>query len=157
MSAPGESGVSETRHITVKGTDVTGIELNIKPLGSISGHVALAKSELAECKNKREPLFSEMIIAVRRGEKQKVAETPRLMNFYGPQGVPNQIGDFQIRNLGPGQYDFGARFFARYWYLKSIVQESRALYRLQNLLQSTFKRILREMVSRLSSAKIFQG
>lgn len=126
MSAPGESGVSETRHITVKGADVTGIELNIKPLGSISGHVVLAKSELAECKNKREPLFSEMMIAVRRSEKQKPPEAPGLMNFYGPQGVPNQIGDFQIRTLGPGQYNFGARFFARYWYLKSIVQETGA-------------------------------
>lgn len=126
MSAPGESGASETRHIIVKGADVTGIELNIKPLSSISGRVALAKSELAECKNKREPLFSEMIIAVRRDEKQKVPEAPRIMNFYGPQGVPNQIGDFQIRNLGPGQYNFGARFFARYWYLKSILQESGA-------------------------------
>jgi len=126
MSAPGESGVSETRHITVKGADVTGIELNIKPLGSISGRVALAKSEVAECKNKREPLFSEMIISVRRGEKQKAPEAPRLMNFYGPQGVPNQSGDFQIKNLGSGQYNFGARFFARYWYLKSIVQENSA-------------------------------
>jgi hypothetical protein len=126
MSAPGESVASETRHIIVKGADVTGIELNTKSLSSISGHVMLAKSELAECKNKREPLFSEMIVSVRRGEKQKAPEAPRLMNFYGPQGVPNQIGDFQIRNLGPGQYDFGARFFARYWYVKSIVQETGA-------------------------------
>jgi hypothetical protein len=126
MSAPGESGISETRHIIVKGADVTGIELNINPLGSVSGRVALAKSELAECKNKREPLFSEMIIAVRRGEKQKVFEAPRLTSLYGPQGVPNQVGDFQIGNLRPGQYNFGARFFARYWYLKSIVQETGA-------------------------------
>jgi hypothetical protein len=126
MSAPGESGISESKHITVKGADVTGIELNIKTLGSISGHLALAKSELAECKNKRQPLFSETLIAVRRSEKQKPPEPPRFMNFFGPQGVPNQAGDFQIRNLSPGQYNFSARFFARYWYLKSIIQQSAA-------------------------------
>ncbi|MDQ1637993.1 MAG: hypothetical protein QOF62_1332 [Pyrinomonadaceae bacterium] len=126
MSAPGDSSVSETRHITVKGADVTGIELNLRPLGSISGHVVLAKSEVAECKNKREPLFSEMMIAVRRSEKQKTPDALSVMNFYGPQGVPNQIGDFQIRSLAPGEYNFGARFFARYWYLKSIVQETGA-------------------------------
>jgi Carboxypeptidase regulatory-like domain len=126
MSAPGDSGISETRNVTVKGADVTGIELNIKPLGSISGHVVLAKSEVAECKNKRQPLFSEMVIAVRRSEKLKPTEAPRFMNFFGPQAVPNQTGDFRIRNLGPGQYNFGARFFARYWYLKSIAQETGA-------------------------------
>jgi hypothetical protein len=126
MSGPGDSGSSETRHITMKGADVTGIELNIKPLGAISGHVALAKSEVAECKNKRQPLFSETLIAVRRSEKQKPSEIPAFMNFYGLQAVPNETGDFQIKNLGPGQYNFGARFFAKYWYLKSIVQESGA-------------------------------
>lgn len=126
MSAPGSSSVSEARHITVKGADISGIELNIKPLGSIAGQVVLAKSEIAECKNKRQPLFSEMMVAVRRGEKQKPTEPPQSMNFFAPQAVPNQSGDFQIKNLGPGQYNFGARFFARYWYLKSIVQETSA-------------------------------
>jgi hypothetical protein len=127
MSAPGSSSVSETRHITVKGADISGIELNIKPLGSIAGHVVLAKSEIAECKNKRQPLFSEMVVAVRRGEKRKPAEPPQAMSFFfQPEGVPNQSGDFQIKNLGSGQYNFGARFFARYWYLKSIVQENSA-------------------------------
>jgi hypothetical protein len=126
FSPPADTSISENRHITVKGADITGIELNLKPLGSISGHVALAKSEMAECKNKRQPLFSEMIIAVRRSEKQKAPEPPRFLNFLAPQGVPNQVGDFQMRNLAPGQYNFGTRFFAKYWYLKSIVQETGA-------------------------------
>ena len=122
----GDSSVSENRHITVKGADITGIELNLKPLGTISGHVVLAKSEMAKCKNKRQPLFSEMMIAVRRSEKEKHPEPPRFMNFFAPQGVPNQLGDFKMRNLAPGQYNFSARFFARYWYLKSIVQQAGA-------------------------------
>jgi hypothetical protein len=29
-----------------------------------------------------------------------------------------------MKNLAPGQYNFGARFFAKYWYLKSIVQKT---------------------------------
>jgi len=127
MSAPGSSSVSETRHITVKGADISGIELNIKPLGSIAGHVVLAKSEIAECKNKRQPLFSEMVVAVRRGEKLKPADPPQAMSFFAPEAVPNQSGDFQIKNVGYGQYNLGVRFFARYWYLKSIVQENSAI------------------------------
>ena len=126
FSPNSDSSASESRHITVKGADVTGIELNLKPLGSISGHVALAKSEVAECKNKRQPLFAEMMIAVRRSEKPKPAEPQRFLSFFGQQGVPNQVGDFQMNNLTPGQYSIGARFFAKYWYLKSIVQQAAA-------------------------------
>lgn len=126
FSSAGDSSVSEPRRITVKGADITGIELNIKPLGSISGHVALAKSDLADCKNKRQPLFSETLIAARRSEKEKPREQPRFASFFAAQGVPNPTGDFQIRNLVSGQYNFSTRFFAKYWYLKSIVRQTGA-------------------------------
>jgi len=121
FSPSGVGGISEPRRISVKGADVTGIVLNIKPLGSISGQVALAKSELAECKNKRQPLFSEILIATRR--KELPSEPPR---FYPSQGVPEQSGAFQIRSLTPGQYSLSTRFFAKYWFLKSIVQQTGA-------------------------------
>jgi hypothetical protein len=127
FSVAGDSSISEPRRITVKGTDLTGIELNIKPLGFISGHVMLAKSDIAECKNKRQPLLSETLIAARRSEKEKPREPPRILSFFPPQGMPNQNGDFLIRNLAPGKYNFSIRFFAKYWYLKSIVQGTVAL------------------------------
>jgi hypothetical protein len=125
-TSAGDSSASEPRRITVKGADITGIELNIKPLGSINGHVALAKSDVAECKNKRQPLLSEILITARRSEKDKQRELPRFASFFPQQGVPNQTGDFLIRNLLPGQYNFTTRFFAKYWYLKSIVRQTGA-------------------------------
>ncbi|MFN2498194.1 MAG: carboxypeptidase regulatory-like domain-containing protein [Pyrinomonadaceae bacterium] len=122
FSAAGAISTSESKRIAVNGADVTGIELSIKPLGSLSGQVVLAKSNLAECKDKRQPLFSETLISLRRSEKEKTRDqTP--FSFFAAQGVPNQTGEFQLKNLAPGQYNFGARFFAKYWYLKSVVQQ----------------------------------
>ncbi|MGI8836773.1 MAG: carboxypeptidase regulatory-like domain-containing protein [Pyrinomonadaceae bacterium] len=123
FSATGAISTSETKRIAVNGADVTGIELSIKPLGSLSGQVVLAKSNLAECKDKRQPLLSETLISLRRSEKEK-ARDQAPFSLFSAQGVPNQTGEFQLKNLAAGQYNFGARFFARYWYLKSIVQQA---------------------------------
>ncbi|HCX30533.1 MAG TPA: hypothetical protein DHU55_12320 [Blastocatellia bacterium] len=119
----GEMTASEPRRISVKGADVTGIELTIKPLGAIGGHLALAASDAVECKNKRQPLLSETLIAARRSEKGLPKDGPRFPTLFGAQGTPNKSGDFLIRNLAPGQYDLNVQFFAKYWYLKSITRE----------------------------------
>jgi hypothetical protein len=49
--------ISEPKRIIVKGADVTGIELFAKPLASVAGTVVLEPSTIAECKDKRRPLF----------------------------------------------------------------------------------------------------
>jgi hypothetical protein len=119
-AGPGETSLSEPRRITVKGADVSGIELVVKPLGAIAGRFNLQKSEAPECKNKREPLFSETLIFARRNEKPG---TQRATSFGGGQGSPTKDGAFQLRNLAAGQYNLSTRFFARYWYLRSISRD----------------------------------
>ena len=52
--------ISEPQRIKVRGADVTGIELTTKPLGSISGRVALEESKVPGCKGKRRPVFGEI-------------------------------------------------------------------------------------------------
>lgn len=121
--APGETSISEPRRITVKGGDVGGLELILKPLSSITGRVILEKSEAPECKNKRQPLYTETLLVARRSEKDARADQPRLMSYFTAQGSPSKEGEFQLRSLAPGQYNLSARFFARYWYLRSISRE----------------------------------
>lgn len=121
---PGDISVSEPYRFTVKGSDITGIELTLKPLGSISGRVILEKSEAAECKNKRQPLFSETLLIARRSDKSTPADQSRLMSFFISQGSPTKEGEFQLRNVAPGAYNLNARFFARYWYLRSIYRDT---------------------------------
>ena len=120
----GELAASEPRRVSVRGANVTGIELTVKPLGAVGGRVALALSDAVECKNKHQPLFSETLILARRSEKGLPKDAARFPPLFGGQGTPNKSGDFLIRNLAPGAYGLNAQFFAKYWYLKSISRES---------------------------------
>jgi len=121
----GETTASEPRRITVKGADVTGIELVLKGLASISGHVTLETSTAAECKNKRQPLFSETLVTVRRSEKNTPKDQLAFQNTFA-QNSPDKSGDFVLRNLAPGQFSLNVRFFAKYWFLRSIAREATA-------------------------------
>jgi hypothetical protein len=118
--APSEFAISEPRRITVKGADLTGLELITKPLGSISGRVSLENSKDPACKGKRRPLFAETLVTAQRNEKDRSKDSPQSLRFTATQTAPDKEGAFALRNLTPGQYDFNPRFFAKYWYLQSI-------------------------------------
>src|SRR5437667_10023213 len=57
----GEVALSEPRRVQVRGADVTGIELTVRPQGAITGHVALGESKALEYKGKRRPLWGETL------------------------------------------------------------------------------------------------
>jgi hypothetical protein len=120
VSPTGDSSLSESRQVRVRGADITGIELNIRPLGSITGHVVLEESKAVECKDKRRPLFTETLIAAWHNEKNVLKDQPSFVWGMGGPSYPDEHGDFSLRNLAPGQYRFVAQFFAKYWYLKSV-------------------------------------
>lgn len=120
-SAPLPSALlmSDPRRVTVKGADVTGIELAPKPLALLSGHVVLEPTKPAECEGKRRPLFSEMMVTLTRPEKDMEND---LLPFY-PTSNSTSVdakGNFAIRNLLSARYMPQAEFYARYWYLNSM-------------------------------------
>ncbi|MBA3354416.1 MAG: carboxypeptidase regulatory-like domain-containing protein [Pyrinomonadaceae bacterium] len=115
----GEWAVSESRRIRVRGADLTGLELIIKPLGSIAGRVALEGSKADECEGERRPLFGETVITPWHNDKESKDQPLFLWSVGGP-ATPKKDGAFILRNLAPGQYRLNARFFARYWYPRSI-------------------------------------
>lgn len=120
---PGEVNVSEPRRVTVKGADVTGIELLVRPLASISGQLILESSTAVECKNKRRPLLTETLVSARRVEKDRAKDQPQTMGFMYAQGSPEKGGEFSLRNLSAGQYNMDTRYYAKYWYLRSVTRE----------------------------------
>lgn len=125
-SRAGETLVSEPRRITVKGADVTGIDLVANPLASLAGVVVLEPSKAAECKDKLRPLFEETLVSLQRNKKQIAKEGPAKdqqldLPFYSSsQASLDRVGGFQLRNLAAGQYHFNLRTFAKYWYLRSV-------------------------------------
>lgn len=111
--------VSEPKRITVKGADISGLELIPRPPSSISGRIALEPSKAPECQGKRKPLFAETLVDLQRPEKDTDVLAPFMRMMAG--GVaPDPKGAIVFRNLAPGRYRFEARFHARFWYLQSI-------------------------------------
>jgi carboxypeptidase family protein len=113
---------SEPRRVTVKGADVTGIELTTRALGSINGKILLESSKVPECQGKRPPLFAETMVRLQRPEKDKDSEKNDWMfaRLFSSSASPDANGAFVLRNLMPGKYRFEPLFYARYWYLQSI-------------------------------------
>ena len=124
---PSDAAVSLPRKIIVNGANVTGVALTTIPLAAISGHVTLEKSALPECQKKREPRFDELLISARRNAKKD--SQPQLRGFTSANGTPGKNGDFFLNKLGPGPYRFDTRFFAKYWYLRSVTAPPAAVAR----------------------------
>ncbi len=116
-----EIAASEPLRVTVKGADVAGIKLEVKGLASIKGHVSYQSSAAPECRNKRKPPVAETLFIARR-EKTTTKEELLFPSVLDP-GILDASGGFLLRNLGPGQFSFNVRFFAKYWYLRSITRE----------------------------------
>ncbi|MEP6921664.1 MAG: carboxypeptidase-like regulatory domain-containing protein, partial [bacterium] len=112
--------VSDPVRIKVRGSDVSGIVLTVKALGSIKGHMALEESAALECKGKRRPVFGEAIVTPWHDEKSAPQDQPQFGWSLGGPTRPDNQGDFTLRNLAPGKYRFHVRTSAKYWYLKSI-------------------------------------
>ena len=116
--------VSEPKRITVKGADVTGIEVVTKPLGSISGKILLEPTKVPECQGKRPPLLAETLVRFRRLEKDSDKDSALTVRLTSGSGSPDASGAFTLLNLLAGKYQFEPRFYARYWYLPSITMGS---------------------------------
>ncbi|PWT90456.1 MAG: hypothetical protein C5B55_09725 [Blastocatellia bacterium] len=113
--------LSESKRITVKGADVTGLELVTNPLANINGKIILESSKLPDCQNKRRPSFQETVINLIRNPKSDENESPSLyMRLFASSTFPDKDGVFVLRNLRPGQYTYAPKFFARYWYVQAI-------------------------------------
>ena len=112
--------ISDPVKVTVKGADVTGLEIIPKPLAAISGRVALEPSNLPECKNKRRPLFSETMVLLAQDRKEAQNDPFAALRMFTSISTTDKDGAFTMKNIRRGAYSLMPQFFARYWYLKSI-------------------------------------
>src|SRR5690349_4476794 len=113
---PSELMMSDPLRVTVKGTDVTGLELTTKPLASLSGRIVLDATKPPECEGKRSPLFSEMNVTVIGAQKDKDTD-PLSLYPTSNSASPDEKGSFAIRSLLPGRYIPQPQFYGRYWYV----------------------------------------
>jgi hypothetical protein len=112
--------ISEPKRVSVKGADVTGIELTTRALGSISGKILMEPSKVPECQGKRPPLLAETIVRLERPTKESEKEDWLYARVFASSASPDASGVFTLRNMLPGRYRFEPQFYARYWYLESM-------------------------------------
>jgi Carboxypeptidase regulatory-like domain len=107
---------SSPRRVTVKGSDVNGIELRLAPLGSISGEVAIEPSP-GLCESKARFDREEMLLFLRRREKPPVHSTAP--SPVRSSGVDDE-GEFAIASLEAGTYHIESQLPADNWYVRSM-------------------------------------
>jgi protocatechuate 3,4-dioxygenase beta subunit len=129
---------STPRRITIKGTDVTGIELALAPFGSIEGRVTLepvpaADRAKVECQNKRISSIEEAVILARLDSKSQPDEKSKEQAAPGKtfslfpfavDSTPNNKGEFKVSMLDAARYHIALRLPGEDWYVRAITLPS---------------------------------
>jgi len=120
LSMDGPTGALARRRIKVNGADVTGIELTVEPLATVSGRIVLEESNKSECTGKQRPSFAEILVSASPNESQTSDYHPYLNYLLKGPAAVDASGSVSLKNLVPGRYFFMPEFAAKYWYLQSI-------------------------------------
>ena len=107
--------------VRVKGSDVAGLELALRPTGSIAGNIQLQRltddQRKSKCESRRIPPVEESLVFARR-ENESKPPTPTL--FEDPVGAPGEKGDFKMDDIDPGLYHILARPAGEQWFVRSM-------------------------------------
>ena len=120
-----EAGASSLpKRISVKGADLTGIELKLLKLGAIAGRVTVEplakKCEVAA----RQSFVEEITLRPLRDEAKRDATDQGNPGGWWSESrfgaVPNTAGEFRMNDLGAGRYFLAANLPDENWYIRSI-------------------------------------
>ena len=116
-----EGAASLPRRISVKGADITGLELVLAPVSSIAGNVIIEPLKEAErkpeCKDNRQVTVEEIVITARRDDKDS-RERARPMSRA--EAATNDKGEFTIFNLSAGMFRINPVLPGEGWYIRSM-------------------------------------
>jgi hypothetical protein len=119
LTNPNDNALIGTKRVTVRGNDLSGIELRLIPLGSMAGTITLdpIKPE-AKC-DKRGSQVIETILKLPPDDPKKAQNQPLTAMFSG-LGQLNDKGEFALRNLEAAKYRFDIKLPTESWYVRAI-------------------------------------
>ena len=109
-----------TKRVTVRGGDVTGVELTLAPLASIAGAIMLDPIKPEDKCDERGSQLIETIFAARRDDPRKSGSQMMTRMLAGLGGILNAKGEFIARNLDAGRYRFEIKLPTDAWYVRVI-------------------------------------
>jgi hypothetical protein len=120
MANQTEGAVVGTKRVTVRGGDLTGVELHLAPLASVKGVITLdpIKPE-GMCDNRRSQVI-EVIPGLTRDEPRKNGNERLSSMLAGGLGTLNQKGEFALRNLEAARYRLEIKLPTESWYVRAI-------------------------------------
>lgn len=120
------SAASNTREISVKGADVSGIELVLTRFSSISGHVDIDKplEQSAACKTVSQLRSEEILVYARVDSKKGARPQLNILFSGGSEAVPDNRGEFSIHLLREGLHRIEARPAGEDYYIRSVTLPS---------------------------------
>jgi hypothetical protein len=125
LTDPNENALIGTKRISVRGSDLTGLELSLAPLGSLAGTITLEPIKPEARCDKRGSQVIETILKLAPDDPKKVNSNPITSMFAG-LGKLTDKGEFTLRNLEPMKYRFDIKLPTESWYLRAINLPARA-------------------------------
>jgi hypothetical protein len=119
LSRPADNALSGEKRVTVRGGDVTGIELRLAVLGSLAGTIKLEPIKQEDKCDKRESQVIETVLRVPPDDPKK-AMTRSPAAIYSGLGQLNEKGEFVLRNLAPAKYRLDIKLPSESWYVRAI-------------------------------------
>lgn len=110
---------SEPRRVTVRGGDVTGVELKLLPMASIAGRVVIEPAPNA-CDPKSKSDMEEIALRPRREEKP--TDSPSMLRAFQTIFTVNEKGEFKLNMLSPANYRIELNLPNENWFVKSITR-----------------------------------
>ena len=114
-----DASLVATKRVTVRGGDVTGVELTLAQLASIAGTITLDPIKPEDKCDQRGSQLIETIFAARRDDPRK-SVSQRMTMLAGLGGTLNAKGEFTARNLDAGRYRFEIKLPTEAWYVRVI-------------------------------------
>lgn len=120
ISGPTENAAAGSRRVIVRGSDVTGVELVMAPLATLSGSIKLDPIRPENKCDKRGSELMELMFEIPRDDPKKSSSKviDIISSSLGSTFAAN--GDFNIRNLAAGTYRPKFKLPTEAWYVRSI-------------------------------------
>jgi len=116
---PNDNALIGTKRVTVRGGDLTGIELRLSALGSIAGTITLDPIKPEDKCDKRGSQVVETVLKLPPDDPKKAVNQALTAMFSG-LGQLNDKGEFTLRNLEAARYRFDIKLPSESWYLRAI-------------------------------------
>jgi hypothetical protein len=115
-------GGHQPRRITVKGSDLTGVDLKLMPYSTLSGKIVLP-AEVDSCEGQRKSALQEFLPLVLWAREEKTNENLRFVQSPKDSMV-DEKGEFTVRDLIPSRYRLGVAMPDENLYVASIMLTS---------------------------------